>query len=300
VVELRQHVPVAILHRLGDLLRPRARGDEDGHAAPLLLHVPHEAVAQEADGIGGVGYADVRGLVGIEGVRFDDGGGVQVLRVEGGIDGGAEPDEAAAGALGEGQAQLQLRAGLVDLVDDDDVRLVDHVVLQPPPRDPRGDDDDVPRRRLGRRLALAVHHADAQLLAHDGLGDGADRERLAGAGAGHDAEALAAAGQLADLVAVLAFDDGGHAGELHAQLDGLARRTRGRDDDHAPLGRAAGIAFAGRCAGYLDHAAPFLCWCGVWDPVLRRNNKPPAAQSTRRAEGQEAGQATPSGVDGGP
>ena len=64
-------------------------------------------------------------------------------------------------------------------------------------------------------------------------------------------------------------------GELHAQLDGLACHARGGDADHAPLGRAAGIAFAGRCAGYLDHAAPFLCWCGVWDPDLTAANRPP-------------------------
>ena len=52
------------------------------------------------------------------------------------------------------------------------------------------------------------------------------------------------------------MDGGLRASELHAQLDGLARRARGRDDDHAPLGRAAGISFTGRCAGCLDHAAP--------------------------------------------
>ena len=47
------------------------------------------------------------------------------------------------------------------------------------------------RGRLGRRLALAVHHAHPQRLPQDRLGDRADRERLARAGAGHDAEPLA-------------------------------------------------------------------------------------------------------------
>jgi hypothetical protein len=62
---------------------------------------------------------------------------------------------------------------------------------------------------------------------------------------------------------------------LRTHHDGFARRARGGDDDHAPLGRAAGTALAGRCAGYLDHAAPFLCWCGVWTPGVRTTNRPP-------------------------
>jgi hypothetical protein len=96
-------------------------------------------------------------------------------------------------------------------------------------------------------------------------------------------------GPVADLLPVLALMTGFHAGELRAQFNGLARRARRRDDDHAPFGRPAGIAFAGRCAGYLDHAAPFLCWCVACGPGFH-GNKPPAAQSTRRAEGQKAGQ----------
>ena len=57
---------------------------------------------------------------------------------------------------------------------------------------PGGDDHDVPRRRFGRRLALAVDHADAQLArAEQRVRDGTDRERLARAGARDDPEAAA-------------------------------------------------------------------------------------------------------------
>ena len=88
----------------------------------------------------------------------------------------------------------------MDLVDDERIRREDVTILKPAARDPGGHDDDVPGRRFGRRLALAVDHADAQRSRRARcLGDRTDRERLPGARAGHDAEAPAR-GELAQLV----------------------------------------------------------------------------------------------------
>ena len=81
-------------------------------------------------------------------------------------------------------------------------------VLEPAPRDSGRDDDDVPRRRFGRRFALAIDDADAQLFGvEDCLGDRPDRERLPGSRSGDDAESLARGGKRANLLAVLLLED---------------------------------------------------------------------------------------------
>src|SRR3982751_5486648 len=83
----------------------------------------------------------------------------------------------------------------------------DVAVLKPAARDTGGDDDDVPRRRLGRRLPLAIDDANLEFGAENRLGDRGDRQRLSGSGAGYDSKTLAGGGELPDLVAVLLLKD---------------------------------------------------------------------------------------------
>ncbi|MBK8003516.1 MAG: hypothetical protein IPK12_06100 [Gemmatimonadetes bacterium] len=220
---------------LGQVLHLGARRHEDGDAALLLHHVAHEAVVEELIGLLR-DHLHLGAERGIERARLQHTRRLQVPRVERGIHRGRQPDEAAAGALAERQAQLQLGRGLVDLVDDDGVTAGDEVVLEPASGDAGGDDDDVPGGGLGRGLALAVHHPHPERRPQDGLGDGADTEGLAGAGAGHDAEAPAGARQVPELRPVRPLQDGLHRGEPERQLDGLARGPR-RGDDHHPAVR---------------------------------------------------------------
>jgi len=115
-------------------------------------------------------------------------GGVEIPRVERRVHRGRQPDVAAPHALAEGEAELKLGGRLVNLVDDQRVLRPDVVVLEPAPRDARGDDDDVPRRRLGRRFTFAVDHAHAQVVGgQHHLGDGLDAQRLSRACSRDDA-----------------------------------------------------------------------------------------------------------------
>ena len=96
------------------------------------------------------------------------------------------------------------------------------------------------RRRLGRRLALAVDHADAQVRrAEDLLGDRADGERLARARAGDDAEALRRARASSRTRAPCCCSRNVSMCRPTRELDRLARGARRRDDDDAP-GRRLG------------------------------------------------------------
>src|SRR6185312_8493293 len=148
-----------------------------------------------------------------------------------------EPDVAASNALAEREAELELGGGLVDFIDDQRVRGANVVVLEPAPRYAGSDDYDVPRRRFRSRLALAVHDAYAEIFRlEDRLGDRPDRERLAGSGAGDDPEPRAALGQSLNLRTVLTLEHSLQM-ERQRQLDRLAGRARGCDDDHPPIGR---------------------------------------------------------------
>ena len=89
--------------------------------------------------------------------------------------------------------------------------------------------------RLRRRLALAVHDSDLERRLENGLRDGTDAQRLAGAGAGDDAEALArdapSRGTPPRAPARARSRDG-----AERELDRLARGAGGRDDDDAAAG----------------------------------------------------------------
>src|SRR5260370_10787979 len=106
----------------------------------------------------------------------------------------------------------------------------DEPVLEPAPRYPGRDNDDVPRRRLRRCFPLAVDYADLERRAENRLRHIANRQGLAGARAGDDSESLPGPRQPANVVAVLSLGEGF---ELQAkrQLDGLTRRACRRDDD---------------------------------------------------------------------
>ena len=177
---------------------------------------------------------------GIECLRHQHVGRVEVAGVVGGIDGGAEPDEPAPRPLAQGEAQLQLGGSLVDLVHYQGVMPRDQVVLEPPARDAGGDDHHVPRGRFGRGLALPVHHPDPEWLLQDRLGDGADAEGLADAGPGNDAESAATGGPGPQLGAMLALEEGVEV-QAQRQLDRFTRGARGRDHDD-PSARMRGVS----------------------------------------------------------
>ena len=126
----------------------------------------------------------------------------------------------------------------MDLVHDERIAPGDQVVLEPPPGDAGGHDDDVPCRRLRRRLTLAVDHTDLERLLEDRFGNRPDAKRLADARAGDDAEALAAGGPGAKLAAVLPLEDRVDV-EPHGQFDRLASGTGRRNHDYAATRRRA-------------------------------------------------------------
>ena len=229
----RRGEPLPLLPQpLGQPLHLGAGRHEHGHPALLLHDVPDVALVEEL--VRRLGQDLHLGLeLGIERLRGEDVGALEVARVERGVDGGAEPDEARARPLPQGEAQLQLGRGLVDLVHHDRVAVGDEAVLEPPPRDPGRDDHDVPVGRVRCGLPLAVHHADVERLPQDRLGDRPDRERLSRAGARHDPEPLPRGGQGPDLGAVLALQQGVQM-QPDGKLDRLAGRARRCDDDDAP------------------------------------------------------------------
>ena len=72
----------------------------------------------------------------------------------------------------------------MDFVYYQSVGLENVAVLEPAACDTCGDDDHVPRRRFGRRLALSVDHTNAELGAEYRFSHRAYREGLASAGSG--------------------------------------------------------------------------------------------------------------------
>ena len=220
---------------LGRLLHALACRYEDRDAALLLVDALQELVVEK--------FADVlphdlhlRRLLGVECINLEDVRALEILSVERRIDRRRQPDEPAAHALAEREAQLQFRRRLVDLVHDQRVARQDVAVLEPAARNARGDDDDVPGRRLGRGFPLAIDHADAQVGRPKQLfGDRSDRERLARPRSGDDAEAAPRARELtharAEVLLEICLDV-----ESDGELDGLARRAGRCDDDHATRG----------------------------------------------------------------
>ena len=179
---------------------------EHGHPAPFLHHVADVPLVEEL--VGGLRqHLHPRLERRVERVGEEDLGAFQVAGVERRIHRGAEPDEAAPRPLPQRQAELQLRRGLMDLVDDQGIPAGDQVVLEPAPGDPGGHDHHVPGRSLGGRLPLPIHHADPERLLQDRLGDGTDAERLARPGARHDSEPAGRGGQVADLLSVLPLEE---------------------------------------------------------------------------------------------
>ena len=270
VIERDVHPRKTGLHQRRGLLDARARGQEHADAAFFLRHAMQELVVEEIQRL----HPDdlhVGGLRRIKRAALDHLGGVQVAPVECRVHGGRQPDVAAAHALAEREAELELGRRLVDFVDHQRVLRTDVAVLEPAPRNAGGDDDDVPRRRLGRRLALAVDHADAQLVGgqHD-LGDGLDAQRLAGTRPRHDAKprtprrrrlVCQALGERAQAFAVGLPQDGLDV-ERERQLDRLARGARGGNDDDAPAGPAANKVFAVAREVRISDRAQGLAYCG--------------------------------------
>src|SRR5262249_22017218 len=164
----------------------------------------------------------------------------EITRVEIRVHRCREPNESAPDAFAERETELELCRRLVDLVDDECVGREDVALLEPASRDAGRYDDDVPRRGLGRRFALAVDNADLERRGLEDLfGDRPNRERLARAGTGNDAEPLLRPSELADASAVALFEKCLDV-QSDGELDGLTRRARRRDDDHAP-GRRLGF-----------------------------------------------------------
>ena len=219
-------------HVLRRLLDALSRGDENRDAALLLVHALEKLVVEElADVL--AHDLDLRRLLGIERIDFQHVRTLEVLAIKSRIDGGRQPDEPAADTLAEREAELEFGRRLVNFIHDERVARQDVAVLEPATRDAGGDDDDVPARRVGRRLALAIDHAHAQYgRAQQFFGDRSNRERFSRSGTGDDAKSSARARQLAysrsEVFLEVRLDV-----ESDGELDRLAGRTRGGDDDDA-------------------------------------------------------------------
>src|SRR6187551_3839785 len=121
----------------------------------------------------------------------------------------------------------------MDLVDHERVVPGDVAILEPAPRDAGGDYHHVPAGRLRCGLALAVHHAHAEVgFREDSLRDRSDGERLTRAGARDYPEALPLPRQPANLLTVLALEQRLDM-ESERELDRLTRCSGGCDDDDA-------------------------------------------------------------------
>jgi len=123
----------------------------------------------------------------------------------------------------------------VDLVHHNSVSPGDEIVLKPAPGYPGRDYDDVPARCLRRRLPLPIDHAGVKRLPQNGLGNRTDSQCLAGPRPGHNPEGKALPSPFAQFLTVLALEKGVYL-QLQRQLNRLARRPGGSDDDDAPLG----------------------------------------------------------------
>ena len=227
--------PLPLLTESGGQPLDLRAGRHEHRDAPLLLDdVPDVALVQEF--VGRLGQDLHLGLEPrVERLGGDHLGAVEIARVERRVHRGAEPDEAAAGPLAQGQAELQLGRRLVDLVDDDRIAVGDKTVLKPAPGNPGRHDDHVPIGGVGRGLPLAVDHADVERLLQNRFRDRTDRQGLPGPRARHDPEATSRSRQLPDLLAVLPLEQRIQV-QAHRELDRLAGRTRRRNDDDAPRG----------------------------------------------------------------
>ncbi len=228
----------AVAQLAGDLLHLRARRDEHRHAPPLPHHPPHETIVQELERLL-AHHPHGGGFRGVEGFRLEHLYRVEVPRVEAGVDGRREPDEAAVRPFAQGQTELELRRRLVNLVHDQRVARGDQPVFEPAARDPGRDDHHVPGRGLRGGLALAVHDPHPERRGEDRLRDRPDRERLAGPRRRHDPEAPCRGRQSMDIRPVLARQQGLEI-EPQRQLDRLARRPRRGDHDDAARGGFGG------------------------------------------------------------
>src|SRR5690242_10413 len=125
----------------------------------------------------------------------------------------------------------------MDLVDDQRIAREDVTVLEPAPRDAGRDDDDIPRRRFRRRLALAIDDAHLELrLLQDLFGNRPDRQRLSRARSRDDTEAAAASRELSDARTMLPLEEGVDV-QTERELDRFAGGARWRDDDDSARGR---------------------------------------------------------------
>src|SRR5690606_28550152 len=98
-------------------------------------------------------------------------------------------------SLAKGEAKLELRGGLMDLVDDQRVLRADQIILKPAAGYSRRNDDDVPTRSLRRRLPFAIDYADPEREPDDLGSDRPDRESFPRARTGDDPEPSTRGGQ---------------------------------------------------------------------------------------------------------
>ena len=236
VIMLRVDLRIRFLHMTGSILGPGARRQEHRHAAPIRDHLLQEPVIQEVSRIARE-HLDRRLLRLVEAVHLQHVAAVEILGIERRIHRGRQPDEAAACTLAEREAEFKLGGRLMDLVNHHRVVVIDVAVLEPAPRDAGGDDDHVPLRGVGCRLALAIDDPDDQLLTENRLGDRSDRKRLACARAGNDAEPASARGEFTHACTVVNLEVRLEI-QRERELDGLARRTGRCNDDDAPTLRA--------------------------------------------------------------
>ena len=247
VIVSGRNARVAQPHPLGGLFHRGARGQEHRHTSLRAGHLLQELVVEKIQRLLALDF-DLGGLGGIERRHLQHIGAFEIARIKRGIDRRRQPDIPASHALPEREAELELRAGLVDFIDDQRVRGLNVAVLKPASCDAGRDDHDVPRRRFGRRFTFAVHDPRLQdRRAENRFGDWTDRERFAGPGARHDTEAVTTRRQTSQIVAARPLEE-----RIEVQADGefdrLAGRAGGRDDDDAPsgrLGRDKGVAVGG-------------------------------------------------------
>jgi len=238
---------------LRDLLYLSAGGHEHRHAATFPQHPFYETIVQELEWLFGE-HIDLRRSRRIKCVCLQDLAGGEVVLVEARIDCGGEPNEAAPGALTEGETQLHLGGRLVDLVYDQRVLRGDQAILEPTARDTGRDDHDIPGRRLGGGFSLTIDDSHFERRLQNRLGHAPNRQRLPGPGAGHNPEPLTRAGEAANVVAMLPLEQRLQL-QAQRQLDCFAGGARRCNDDHSPSRRLSseeclGIRGEGMVAGY--------------------------------------------------
>src|SRR6266542_1423918 len=229
----------AFCHELRRLLDAGPCRQEHPDPPTLLRHLLKKAIVEKFKWLL-AHHFHVSGPIRIECGGLENLGRIEISSVERRIHRRGKPDETTADALAERKAELELRRCLMDLVNEKGVGRQDVAVMEPPSRDPGGDDDDAPRRSFRRRLTLTIHHADAKRVGVQySLGDGANRQCLPGAGAGDYPESQTAGGEIPDMSAVLLLEHSFYV-KAERQLDCLACSARGRNDDYPPGRRLSG------------------------------------------------------------